>query len=640
MQVSIVIVNYNVEYFLEQCLLSVVKASKGLEVEVFMVDNASVDGSVAMVRKKFPSVNVIANKDNVGFSKANNQAMRLAKGTYVLLLNPDTVIEEDTLKMCVDFMDERPKAGGLGVKMVDGKGIFLPESKRGLPTPETSFYKITGINRIFSKSKRINKYYLGHLDAEKTHEIEILSGAFMWMRKEALDKVGLLDEAFFMYGEDIDLSYRIILGGYENYYLPDTSIIHYKGESTKKGSLNYVFVFYNAMVIFAEKHFSSKNARIYSKFIKIAIWLRAAWAVVVGFVKRLVLPLVDAVALYGGFFFALQYYGIWQDKSYDQQRVTATLSALSVLYVLSLWLNKGYKKPWRKWVFFRAILIGFLIGLGVYSIMPDTMRFSRAIILFSPVIALLYLTLSRGLLNLMSKKRYPFRVDKETTFGIIGSKEEFLRVKELISQTRTLESQFIHFDNEEAKEKINKIDELIKVYGLSEVVFCAADLTSSHIIRLMSLSTNKTVDFKIAPPESLYVIGSNSIDKKGDLFILDVNSITKQENKKKKRIFDLLTSITLLVLTPIFIWFSKSKGGYVPQLVSVLTGNRTMVGYSGKVSGHSDLPVIKQGIIPVVESYLNADIQNKMNMLYARDYKWRTDLITVIKNLSKVGSSS
>jgi len=257
LKLSVVIVNYNVEYFLEQCLASALSATKNVDAEIFMVDNASVDGSVNMVKERFPTIKVIANKDNVGFSKANNQAMRIASGKYILLLNPDTVLEEDTLVKCIEFMDSTKNAGGLGVKMVDGKGNFLPESKRGLPTPETAFYKMTGLNKFFPKSKKINRYYLGHLDKESTCEIEILSGAFMFMRKEVLDKIGLLDEDFFMYGEDIDLSYRIILGGYKNYYLPETSIIHYKGESTKKGSLNYVFVFYNAMVIFA------KNCMVY-----------------------------------------------------------------------------------------------------------------------------------------------------------------------------------------------------------------------------------------------------------------------------------------------------------------------------------------------------------------------------------------
>ena len=258
MKLSVVIVNYNVKYFLEQCLHSVFKAGQGIAMEVFVVDNNSVDGSVQMIKEKFSQVILIENKDNKGFAKANNQAIDRSTSEYVLLLNPDTVVEENTFRQIIDFMDTHPDAGGLGVKMVDGKGHFLPESKRGLPTPAVAFYKIFGFSSLFPKSKTFGRYHLGFLDKNEIHEVEILSGAFMLLRKSVLDKIGLLDESFFMYGEDIDLSYRIIKAGYKNYYFPKTRIIHYKGESTKKSSVNYVFVFYNAMIIFARKHFSQK----------------------------------------------------------------------------------------------------------------------------------------------------------------------------------------------------------------------------------------------------------------------------------------------------------------------------------------------------------------------------------------------
>ncbi|HRS54762.1 MAG TPA: glycosyltransferase family 2 protein, partial [Bacteroidales bacterium] len=232
MKLSIVIVNYNVKYFLAQCLSSVEKAIENIDAEIFVVDNNSVDGSVQMIKNKFPKIHLISNNKNVGFAKANNQAIKLAKGQYILLLNPDTVLETDTLLKVVNFMDEHPDAGALGVKMVNGKGKFLPESKRSLPTPWVAFYKISGLSSIFPKSKIFGKYHLGYLDKNKINKVDVLSGAFMLIRKEVLDKIGLLDENFFMYGEDIDISYRITQAGYNNYYYPETRIIHYKGEST------------------------------------------------------------------------------------------------------------------------------------------------------------------------------------------------------------------------------------------------------------------------------------------------------------------------------------------------------------------------------------------------------------------------
>ena len=240
MKLSVIIVSYNVEGFLTQCLVSVERAiaqAKALgsgDVEVFVVDNNSVDGTCKIVKDKFPWVKLIENKDNTGFSVANNQAIVLSKGEYVLLLNPDTVVSEDTFISCIEYSDKHPNLGGLGVPMYDGAGTYLPESKRGIPTPFASLSRMSGMYKLAPKSEKLNSYYAGHISKDENAEIEILSGAFMWMRASAIDKVGMLDETFFMYGEDIDLSWRIIKGGYENHYFAETQIIHYKGESTKK----------------------------------------------------------------------------------------------------------------------------------------------------------------------------------------------------------------------------------------------------------------------------------------------------------------------------------------------------------------------------------------------------------------------
>ena len=257
LKLSVVIVSYNVKYFTEQCLDSVLKASELVDTEVFVVDNSSSDDSLEYLRPLFPQVQFIANIDNVGFSCANNQAIREAKGEYVLLLNPDTVVGENTFTRTCDFMDSHPDAGALGVKMIDGHGRFLPESKRGFPSPWHSFSKMSGLARLFPHNKFFGGYHLLYLDEDQMNKVDVLAGAFMLLRKEALNKVGYLDERFFMYGEDIDLSYRIRKAGYENYYLPER-IIHYKGESTKK-DIRYVRNFYEAMLIFFNKHYPDSN---------------------------------------------------------------------------------------------------------------------------------------------------------------------------------------------------------------------------------------------------------------------------------------------------------------------------------------------------------------------------------------------
>ena len=276
MKLTIVIVNYNVKHYLEQCLRSVEKAIEHIDAQVYVVDNHSHDGSVAYLQERFPNVFFIASNHNLGFSRANNLAIRQTQGEYVLLLNPDTIVGEHTILHCLDFMDEHPDAGGLGVQMLKGDGNKAMESRRGLPTPLTAFYKVTGLCACFPKHPRFGKYYMGYLSWDEPAEIEVVSGAFNLLRRSALDQVGILDEDFFMYGEDIDLSYRLLKGGFHNWYLPE-KILHYKGESTQKSSFRYVHVFYDAMLIFFRKHYSHMSLLL-SVPIKLAIYFNAMLA--------------------------------------------------------------------------------------------------------------------------------------------------------------------------------------------------------------------------------------------------------------------------------------------------------------------------------------------------------------------------
>ena len=279
MKLSVVIVNYNVKHFLEQCLSSVCKAVKNVQsAEVIVVDNASSDGSVEYLTERFPDVKFIASDKNLGFARANNIAIRQSKGEYVLLLNPDTIVAENTFAHFVDFMDKHPDAGACGAYMLHTDGTFALESRRGLPTPFVAFCKMSGLTSLFPKSRLFGRYYMCYLNEFEVDPIEIVSGAYMFLRREALDKAGLLDEDFFMYGEDIDLSYRILQSGYQNYFLP-TPILHYKGESTKKSSYRYTHTFYQAMQLFFRKHYSHYSVLV-SLPINVAIWGRALLAYV------------------------------------------------------------------------------------------------------------------------------------------------------------------------------------------------------------------------------------------------------------------------------------------------------------------------------------------------------------------------
>lgn len=286
MKLSVVIVNYNVKEELTFCLSSVQRALQDVEGEVFVVDNHSVDGSCDVVKTLFPWVTLIENAENLGFARANNIAIKKSCGEYVLLLNPDTVVEQDTFSKMLAFMDQHADCGGLGVKMLDGKGQFLPESKRGIPTPWVAFCKLFGLQKLFPKSEKCNRYYLSNISQDSVAEVEILAGACMLLRKSVLDEVGLLDETYFLYGEDVDISYRILQAGYRNYYFPETSIIHLKGASTKKLEVKSVHEFYRSMEIFCERHFTEYN-RLFLLFVKLGINVRMAFAMLGLFVRKL-----------------------------------------------------------------------------------------------------------------------------------------------------------------------------------------------------------------------------------------------------------------------------------------------------------------------------------------------------------------
>lgn len=278
MKLTVVIVNYNVKYYVGQCLISLMRALQDIETEIYVVDNHSHDGSVEYLQENFPGAHVIASNHNLGFARANNIAIRQSVGEYVLLLNPDTVVGENTISESISFMDGHPDAGGLGVKMLKSDGTCANESRRGLPTPLTSFYKMSGLCARYPQSKRFGRYYMGYLPWDEPAQIEVVSGAYCMLRRSALDKIGLLDEDFFMYGEDIDLSYRLLKGGYANWYLP-VHILHYKGESTHTSSFRYVHVFYEAMFVFFKKHYGHMSFLL-SIPIKVAIYTKAFFALV------------------------------------------------------------------------------------------------------------------------------------------------------------------------------------------------------------------------------------------------------------------------------------------------------------------------------------------------------------------------
>ncbi len=526
--IGIVIVSYNVRHFLEQCLLSVQKAIiDGLKVEVWVVDNASVDGTKEMMQAHFPDVHFMANENNVGFSAANNQAIRQMNAKYVLLLNPDTIVEEKTLKVCYDFMEHRPKAGVTGVRMIDGAGIFLPESKRSVPNLWNSFCKLFYLSDIFPKSKYFSGYNLGYLPEMETNKIEVLCGAFMFIRSSVLDETGLLDEAFFMYGEDIDLSFRILQAGYEVWYYPETTIIHYKGESTKKGSFNYLKTFYGAMQIYVSKHYGQGDAKLFTQFINFAITIRGIISGIVGLMTKGFRPLTDMVLMISTLFVVkncwAEYY--FQNSTYyDKSPTWWIFGGYALIWIATLSWNGYYKNvnDVRKRI--TSMALGTMLILVIYALIPEYFRTSRAIILLGAVAGFIMLTLSAWILSRKDSKK-KMRTT-QTAIAIVASEKNALILKSVLQNFYDCENWYIIAPNQELynaffTNTLEYLPDVVSKLGIGEVIYGSEDVTMERIIQSMT-TIGQEVSFKIGSADSQKIIGSDDRNEQGAMFTLKV----------------------------------------------------------------------------------------------------------------------
>lgn len=654
MKLSVIIVSYKVPYFLELTLISALKAAERVATEIIVIDNNSQDNTVSMLQEKFPEVQLIANTQNTGFATANNQGIKIAKGEYILFLNPDTVVREDTFDKIIAFMEAHPDAGGLGVQMIDGTGAFLPESKRGFPSPSVAFYKTFGLSKIFPKSKRFNQYHLGYLDKNQNHEVDVLSGAFMLMPKKVLEEIGYWDEAFFMYGEDIDLSYRIIKAGYKNYYFADTTIIHYKGESTKKGSLNYVKTFYEAMIIFAKKHFQGSKASLFVLMLQFAIYFRAFLTLLGNFGQKGSLFIVDAVGIYGGLFVIKN---IWaqirfQDIDYYDSNwalIYFSFPFYLLMWVFAIYLRGGYDRFARTQHLFTGILLGTIAITSIYAFFPQELRSSRMLILLGAIWAMLVTYINRSIASLIQYGTIFWSQPIQRNIIIVGDVEESKRVLGLLYQAH-ISFNFIGIviadskpNLEEVLGTVQDLEGLAHVYKSNEIIFCGKNIGFEQIIQLMK-QLGAGINYKIVPKESNYIIGSNSKNTAGDLYAVDIHfAISQSISQRNKRILDILYSLFFLVFSPILLLIVKEKIGFFRNIFAILFQQKTWVGYSPNDKNHK-LPKILPAVLSPIDilKILPSEPQTvyRINLFYAKDYNSSVDFDIIFKSLTLLGRQS
>lgn len=646
MKLSVIIVNYNVKYFLEVCLHSVLRAADGMGAEIIVVDNDSTDGSIDLVKSKFPSVILIANKDNKGFSKANNQGVAIAKGEYILFLNPDTVMPEDFLEKTISYMDAHPEAGAIGPRLIDGKGTFSPDGKKSFPTLSVALFKTTGLNKVFPKSPLFNRYYAVHVGEYETAEVEVLSGCCMMVRHSAmLEAGGAFDEDYFMYCEDVDLSYRIQKAGYKNIYYPEVSLVHYKGESTKKATLSYVRTFNEALVTFVKKHYSRKNANAFILFINIGIALRAVFGAVKRFLKILKMPLSDTLILFATLWFMKEFWVI-EVKNIDPIPISSVIATFPVyigLWLISLYLNGVYDQSYRSLRVIRGMVIGTIVILAYYGLLQPGLRYSRAIIILSAFVGTVLLLGLHELLYRLGILK--FRRD-DTTPGkavIAGDSQSYNETSQLLQKVHyapLLSGRISLTEDSNALASLNDMRQALFAAGINEVIFCVNGLSYRQILEQMQ-QCGSQYEYKIHIPGSHSFVGSNSSHTAGDLYTLDrrfnLNSFSHIRNK---RLVDILFAVICFFTSPILFLFLKKPARLIPNCIAVLAGRRTWVGYSS-ASKLLFLPGIKAAIMPsyfITDNFEPSDeLKKQLDITYAEQYTAGMDIGLIIKNYKYLG---
>lgn len=606
---------------------------EGLEFEIIVVDNQSSDGSDAYLRSiESTQSQIILNDQNIGYGKAMNQGIESAKGTYILLLNPDAILTKESIAKSLEILRKNNECGAVGVRMMDGNGAFLKESKRGYPTLSASFYKITGISNLFPESEVFAQYHLGHLKETNNYEVEVLTGAYLMSRTDLIKELGGFDPRYFMYGEDIDLSVAITSAGYYNYYLGETSIIHFKGESTKRDSVQSTYHFYNSMLLFVKKYHSSNW--LYLGLLSIAISMAGLFA----WIKNNLLSKLKVI-LRSGIYLVLFYQvsRVWGNYNFGNSDYLEYTNHYILIVVYAGIIALGYYMAKTKNGLIKNLLLAIGTILIFYSLLPLAWRTSRAVIVLGGLSIILVEVLwaireslkvfntwrfwnvrRKGILlgryqeckGLLSQLRLENAIDYA---GIIGY--------EIVDQDDSL-SNFEHLEGYLMKNDIDIMTMHMESLSMEQIMTTISKFGSSYQYLLYSQETNTIID----SPDS---------QSQGTVSLVEISwGIDKSENKLLKRITDIGLSICFLFLTPILIWFIKKWNGWFVNIFNSLIGKVTWVGYNPKDKGLHALPRLKPSVVSISHNFATA---HSDNVAYARDYTFMRDIMMIFNRFASLG---
>ncbi|MGQ9805829.1 MAG: glycosyltransferase [Chlorobiales bacterium] len=641
MTLSIVIVSYNVKEFLEQCLYSVLKAMQHIDGEIFVVDNNSVDGTQSMLKAKFnaPNIHLILNKENVGFGKANNQALRLCKSEFILVLNPDTLLQEDTLEKMIAFMKTDTKIGAAGCKLLNADGTFQLSCRRSFPSPEVSLYKIIGLSRLFPKSKRFARYNLTYLSTEETYEVDALMGAFMFLRREVIETVGLFDEAFFMYGEDLDWCYRIKQAGWKIYYYPGTQIIHYKGESAKKMSFNYVVQFYEAMLIFVRKYYAS--SKWFEAILILGIYARASLAFLRRLFAKIYVPIIDALCVVVSCLVGFK----WKFDDYPETFMEFALPVYVMVQLLVFasfgQYREGYAYSLKK--IFPALMVGFAVS-STFNFFFKAVAFSRAGLGLSYLMLFALVFGWRLLVRLIIQRSFSGAFEPEKRVAIVGTEELSKQVAERLMKEVGKNYNVVGFIETEPSEaqtmlvlgSLKNIGEITRINRINELIFVSPALTNTQVLSAITRCNGRAMDFKIVPQGMDVMIGKGAIDElASSVPLADVEfNLSHKSRQIGKRFFDLAVSTILLLFSPVI--FLVGHKHIFKSLWQVITNQKTWIGAAESNNGYSRSGVFvgKIGVWSLWSLQKNKQLEKEsIDVFYAKNSTLGLDVELLIKAL-------
>lgn len=660
MQISVIIVNFNVKDFLAQALRTIRKSidyaaqkRPGFEGEIFVVDNASDDGSIEMLRTHFPGVITIENKRNVGFARANNAALARARGDYMLLINPDTLVQEDTIDVMIDTFENDPGIGMAGCKILNPDGSLQLACRRGFPTPWVAFTKISGLSLLFPGSKLFAKYNVTYRDPDESYEVDAISGSFMMIRRAVYEQVGGLDETYFMYGEDLDWCYRIRKAGWKIRYVADTKIIHYKGESTRRSDIDEIRTFYKAMSVFVEKNIS--RSPIVKGLLNITIWMRAlfAWAnrSTRGIVPAAVDLLTVNIALIAAEYIWLGQVFHFPGYAYPTILIVPALILISVIALLGGYAQHRLSVS-RSFI---GVVTTFILISAITFFFKDY-AFSRMVVLISGGLSLVLIPGWRlfvrlfggvpgmsGLFSLSPRRTLIVGINTLTPEVIRKLRkriQDSYHIVGIVDTTRQRFGETVH--GIPVVGSVNNIGKVVQEQHISDVIFMPETVSYGEILSVISRSNDRSVNYKLIPTDMEVVIGKGTIDQLDEVPLIEIEySINRQFNQFVKRVFDVVLGILLLVsiypFRTLLVGRKKRKSGHwIDQIPKIVSGSMSFVGPPAESVGSNGTFLGKPGLTGLVQLQQGNDLDAgdiaNYNIYYAKNQSFFMDVEILLKN--------